>query len=69
VNVTWVAKRSKFLEAAPKRGALGSRTARDSVRPTTLPPYLPLASTVKPLQLSNFERQMLFLLATLQSIE
>src|SRR5258705_398630 len=31
---------------------------------TNLPPYLPLASWVKPLQLNNFERQVLILLAT-----
>jgi hypothetical protein len=29
-----------------------------------LPPYLPVASRVNPLQLSNFEHQALFLLAT-----
>src|SRR5437660_2021270 len=34
------------------------------VRPPNLPPYLPVASRVKPLQISNFERQVLILLAT-----
>ena len=34
------------------------------VRPPNLPPYLPLASRVKSLQIINFERQVVFLLAT-----
>jgi hypothetical protein len=34
------------------------------VRTPNLPPCLPLASRVKPLQLNDFERQALFLLAT-----
>jgi hypothetical protein len=36
VNVTWVAKRSKFLEAALKRGALGSRNRHQWIRATIL---------------------------------
>jgi hypothetical protein len=39
------------------------------VRSPNLPAYLPLASRVKPLQLNNFERQVLFLLATPLYIE
>jgi hypothetical protein len=41
-----------------------TRNSQALVRIPNLPPYLPLASRLKPLQLSNFQRQAVFLLAT-----
>jgi hypothetical protein len=38
-------------------------------QPSNLPPYLPLASTVKPLQLASLESQRSFLLATPRLVE
>jgi hypothetical protein len=42
---------------------------RHLIRASNLPPYLPLASRVKPLQFNNFERQVVFLPAPPLSIE
>jgi hypothetical protein len=53
----------------PKTPSLLGDWLTHFIRPPNLPPYLPLASRVKPLQLSSLESQRAFLLATPRLLE